>query len=81
MYERKTKEQPSISPPPVGTVGVTRPPTDVRIGDFILLDGQYQRVQDMRSAGTSAHRVLHFARRTPLIMREARTTYRPLERR
>jgi hypothetical protein len=75
----RTREQPSIPSPPVGTVGATRPPSDVRIGDFILLNGQYQRILDMRSAGTPAHRVLHFAGRAPLIMREARTTYRPLE--
>ncbi|CDR14920.1 predicted protein [Streptomyces iranensis] len=31
-------------------MGATGPPSDVRIGDFILLDGQYQRVLDMRSA-------------------------------
>ncbi|OUC93065.1 hypothetical protein CA983_37050 [Streptomyces swartbergensis] len=79
MYERGTKEKPSIPPPPVGTVGATRPPTDVRIGDFILLDGTYQRVQDMRSAGGASVRILHFAGHAPLIMREARTTYRPLE--
>ncbi|MER6381377.1 hypothetical protein [Streptomyces sp. NPDC001250] len=81
MYERTVQEQPSIPPPPVGTIGATRPPTDVRIGDFLLLDGQYQRVQDMRSAGGASARILHFAGRAPLIMREARTTYRPLERR
>jgi hypothetical protein len=81
MYERRSVEQPSIPTPPVGTVGATRPPTDVRVGDFILLDGKYQRIQDMRSAGTSAKRILHFAGRTPLIMREARTTYRPIEHR
>jgi hypothetical protein len=79
MYERRTKELSSTPPPPTGTVGAARPPTDVRIGDFILLDGEYQRVQDMRSAGTSAHRILHFAGRAPLIMREPRTTYRPIE--
>lgn len=77
----RAREQPSIPSPPVGTVGATRPPSDVRIGDFILLDGQYQQVQDMRSAGTPAHRVLHFAGRAPLIMREALSTYRPLEHR
>lgn len=79
MYERRTKEKSSIPPPPVGTVGATRPPTDVCIGDFILLDGAYQQVQDMRSAGGASVRILHFVGRTPLIMREARTTYRPLE--
>ncbi|KJK35660.1 hypothetical protein UK15_30325 [Streptomyces variegatus] len=81
MYERRTADQPFIPTPPVGTVGATRPPTGVRVGDFILLDGTYQRIQDMRSAGTSAQRILHFAGRTPLIMREARTTYRPIEHR
>ncbi|MGW5444189.1 hypothetical protein [Streptomyces asiaticus] len=60
-------------------MGARRPPSDVRIGDFILLDGQYQRVLDIRSASTPAHRVLHFAGHAPLITREALTTYRPLE--
>lgn len=32
----------------------------------------------MRSAYTAAHRVLIFARRAPWVMREARTTYRPV---
>ncbi|MER6223779.1 hypothetical protein ACWDFR_30870 [Streptomyces sp. 900105755] len=59
-------------------MGDTRPPSDVRVGDFVYLDGEYQRVQDMRSAGTAAHRVLIFAGREPWVMREARTTYRPI---
>ncbi|MFJ8535566.1 hypothetical protein [Streptomyces sp. NPDC093591] len=79
MHERRTKEPPSIPPPPRGTIGSTRPPSDVRIGDFIYLDGAYQRVRDMRSVGTAAHRVLIFAGREPWVMREARTTYRPID--
>ncbi|MFJ8190883.1 hypothetical protein ACIQ8D_14095 [Streptomyces sp. NPDC096094] len=78
MHERRPKEPPSIPAPPRGTKGSTRPPSDVRIGDFVYLDGAYQRVRDMRSAGTAAHRVLIFARRDPWVMREARTTYRPI---
>jgi hypothetical protein len=78
MYERKAKEPPSIPPPPAGTMGSTRPPSDVRVGDFVYLDGVYQRVRDMRSAGTAAHRVLIFAGREPWVMREARMTYRPI---
>jgi hypothetical protein len=79
MYERKAKEPPSIPPPPAGTMGSTRPPSDVRVGDFVYLDGAYQRVRDMRSAGTAAHRVLIFVGREPWVMREARTTYRPID--
>ncbi|WP_230396171.1 hypothetical protein [Streptomyces blattellae] len=60
-------------------MGSTRPPSDVRVGDFIHLGGTYQRVRDMRSAGTAAHRVLIFAGCEPWIMREARTTYRPID--
>ncbi|MGP4083355.1 hypothetical protein [Streptomyces sp. KR55] len=60
-------------------MGSTRPPSDVRIGDFVYLDGVYQRVRDMRSSGTAAHRVLIFAGREPLIIREARITYRPID--
>jgi len=79
MYERRTEEPPP-PPPPAGTIGHTRPPGDVRIGDFLYLDGEYQRVRDMRSSGTAAHRVLIFAGREPWVMREARTTYRPISR-
>lgn len=79
MYERRTKEPPSIPPPPRGTVGSNRPPSDVRIGDFIYLSGTYQRVRDMCSAGTAAHRVLIFAGREPWIMREPRIRYRPTD--
>ncbi len=78
MHEPRPEEPPSIPPPPRGTVGSTRPPSDVRIGDFVYLDGTYQRVRDMRSVGTAAHRVLIFARRDPWVMRKARTTYRPI---
>lgn len=74
---RATHDEPP--PPPVGTVPTHRQPSDVRVGDFILLDGQYQRIQDMRSAGTASARVLHFAGRAPWSMREARTTYRPID--
>ena len=65
-------------PAPAGTVRTYSPPGDVRIGDFILLDGRYQRIRDMRSAGTTSSRVLHFVGRPPWIMREARTVYRPI---
>lgn len=78
MCEHRTKEPPSIPLPSVGTLGTIRPPSDVRVGDFVYLDGEYQRVRDMRSAGTAAHRVLIFAGREPWVMREARTTYRPI---
>ena len=67
-------------PPPRGTMGSTRPPSDVRIGDFVYLDGVYQRVRDMRSAGTAAHRVLIFDGREPCgHARSRRITYRPIE--
>ncbi|MFJ9709591.1 hypothetical protein [Streptomyces sp. NPDC101234] len=78
MHERRAKRLPSVPPPPAGTMGTTRPPGDVRVGDFVYLDGEYTRVRDMRSAGTAAHRVLIFAGREPWVMREARTTYRPI---
>ncbi|MFI9834577.1 hypothetical protein ACIHIX_43625 [Streptomyces sp. NPDC051913] len=80
MYEHRAKAPPPLPPPPAGTIGHTRPPGDVHVGDFVYLDGEYQRVRDMRSAGTAAHRVLIFARREPWVMREARTTYRPIDR-
>jgi hypothetical protein len=60
-------------------MGSTRPPSDVHVGDFVYLDGAYQRVRDMRSGGTAAHRVLILAGREPWVMREARTTYRPID--
>ncbi|PHQ49502.1 hypothetical protein BLA24_26060 [Streptomyces cinnamoneus] len=80
MHKRKAGELQAKPTPPVGTVEQrNRPPGDVRIGDFLYLDGAFQRVRDMRAAGTSAHRVLHFTGRAPVIMREPRTIYRPLE--
>ncbi|MFF2848707.1 hypothetical protein ACFVT5_20635 [Streptomyces sp. NPDC058001] len=79
MYERRARELPYIPPPPVGTVGLTRWPTDVRVGDFILVDGKYQRVRDMRTVGATSARVLIFTGRDPLIRQDAWTTYRPLE--
>lgn len=78
MDQPNGEEQPSEPPPPVGTMRATRTPIDVRIGDFVLLDGHYQRVRDMRAAGSSAHRVLHFAGHAPLIMRTSRTVCRPI---
>lgn len=81
MHERRATEAPFPPPPPAGTVGSTRPPSDVRVGDFVYLNGAYQRVRDMRSAGIAAHRVLIFAGREPWVMREARTTYRPISSR
>ncbi|AYN39642.1 hypothetical protein D9753_12720 [Streptomyces dangxiongensis] len=81
MYQPRSEEQPSEPPPPVGTMKATRTPTDVRIGDFILIDGSYQRVRDMRAAGTSAHRVLHFVGHAPLIMRKPQTVCRPISSR
>ncbi|QTT76589.1 hypothetical protein J7W19_27285 [Streptomyces mobaraensis NBRC 13819 = DSM 40847] len=78
MYKRRSKEQPSEPPPPVGTAKATRLPMDVRIGDFVLLNGSYQRVRDMRAAGTSAYRILLFAGHAPLVMRTPRTVYRPI---
>ncbi|MEU1021639.1 hypothetical protein ABZ366_05955 [Streptomyces sp. NPDC005904] len=53
-------------------------PSEIHIGDFILLDGRYHRIRDMRSAGNSYIRVLHFAGRPPLTLREARTVFRPI---
>ncbi|MFD4785776.1 hypothetical protein ACFWN1_01555 [Streptomyces sp. NPDC058459] len=70
---------PQESPPaPAGTVRTYSPPGDVHIGDFVLLDGQYEQIRDMRSAGTTSSRVLHFVGRPPWIMREPRTVYRPI---
>ncbi|WP_282703788.1 hypothetical protein [Streptomyces sp. CC219B] len=47
------------------------------MGDFLLLGDQYQRIQDMRTAGTSA-RVLHFAGHPPLVLRTGRSVFRPI---
>ncbi|MFE6098990.1 hypothetical protein ACFVQ4_03405 [Streptomyces laurentii] len=79
MRKSRTKALPMGPTPPAGTVKQThRQPTEVQIGDFLYLDGSFQRVTDMRAAGTSAHRVLHFSRRAPVVMREPLTIYRPL---
>ncbi|MCZ4507386.1 hypothetical protein O3Q52_04020 [Streptomyces sp. ActVer] len=80
MYERRsTDPTPAPSPPPLGTIAGQRQPSNVRIGDFVCLDGLYLRVRDMRSAGTAGHRVLVFDGHSPWVMREPTTTYRPIE--
>ncbi|MFF4528218.1 hypothetical protein ACFY1P_03000 [Streptomyces sp. NPDC001407] len=56
----------------------TRTATDVRVGDFVLLDGNYLRVRDVRATGGSAHRILHFVGHAPLIMRTPRAVWRPI---
>ncbi|MFF8655142.1 hypothetical protein [Streptomyces huasconensis] len=65
-------------PIPANTVKMHSTPNEVRIGDFVLLDGRYQRIRDMRSAGTASVRVLHFVGRPPWVMRKARTIFRPI---
>ncbi|MER6376687.1 hypothetical protein ABT255_52295 [Streptomyces mirabilis] len=76
MYERRTTEP---APPPLGTIAGQRQPSEVRIGDFVCLDGLYLRVRDMRSADTAGHRVLIFDGHSPWVMKEWATTYRPIE--
>ncbi|WP_254382758.1 hypothetical protein [Streptomyces sp. TBY4] len=79
MPERRIHGPQARPTPPVGTVAYPSTlPSDVRVGDFLYLNGSFQRVQDMRTASTSGHRILHFAGRAPLIMRKALTVYRPL---
>lgn len=78
MYERRAAE-PAPVPPPLGTIPGHRQPSDVHIGDFVFLDGLYLRVRDMRSAGTAGRRVLIFDGRSPWVMKESATTYRPVE--
>ena len=60
MYECRTTEPAPGPPPPLGTIVGQRQPSEVRIGDFVCLDGLYLRIRDMRSAGTARHRVLIF---------------------
>ncbi|NEC91175.1 hypothetical protein [Streptomyces sp. SID12501] len=79
MYERRTTDPTPAPPPPLGTIAGQRQPSDVRIGDFVCLDGQYLPVRDMRSAGTSGHRVLIFDGHAPWVMNKPTTTYRPIE--
>lgn len=79
MYERRTTEPTPAPPAPLGTIASQTQPSDVHIGDFVYLHGQYLRVRDMRSAGTAGHRVLIFDGRTPWVMREPVTTHRPIE--
>ncbi|MGW2822164.1 hypothetical protein ACWC24_14295 [Streptomyces sp. NPDC001443] len=57
-----------------------RLPTDIRVGD-VLLECPYGRVQGMRSSDNATHRVLHFNKHTPVIVRDAQTTFRPVGRR
>ncbi|MEU3265155.1 hypothetical protein [Streptomyces bacillaris] len=77
-YVRRDAKATPVEPPaPTGTMKTHSTPNEVRVGDFILLGGRYQRIRDMRSAGGSS-RVLHFIGRPPWIMRAPGTVYRPI---
>ncbi|AQU67306.1 hypothetical protein BBN63_14705 [Streptomyces niveus] len=79
MYEHRTTDPTPEPPAALGTIPGQRQPRDVRIGDFVCLDGLYLRVRDMRSTDTTGHRVLIFDGHSPWVMKEPTTTHRPVE--
>ncbi|MER5851000.1 hypothetical protein ABT126_29240 [Streptomyces sp. NPDC002012] len=75
MYERRNT--PGRPPPPVGAIAASRPPGEIRVGDYMFLNNAYRRIADMRSDGTS-RRTLIFADHLPLSVGQSTVTYRPL---
>ncbi|MFJ6695758.1 hypothetical protein ACIQM4_06765 [Streptomyces sp. NPDC091272] len=76
MYEHRATDPAPMPRPPPGMVASLRQPGEVRVGDYIRLDGTYLQVQDMRALGIAGHRVLIFSDHQPWVMRKATTTYR-----
>ncbi|MFE4257517.1 hypothetical protein [Streptomyces sp. NPDC056883] len=65
---------------PIGFEAIECPPTDVRVGDLIPLDGGYHRVHDMRAPSGRSERVLIFRTHAPWVMAMHGKVYRPLAR-
>ncbi|MFF4323298.1 hypothetical protein [Streptomyces sp. NPDC001568] len=64
----------------IGFEVIECPPTDVRVGDVIPLDGGYHRVDDMRAPSGRSERVLIFRTHAPWVMAMHGKVYRPLAR-
>ncbi|MEV3858513.1 hypothetical protein AB0J38_29885 [Streptomyces sp. NPDC050095] len=75
MYERKAPEPPRI-PPPAGAVAASRPPGEIKVGDYLLISDAYRRIADMRSDGAS-RRTLIFYDHAPVVVSQATITFRP----
>jgi len=65
---------------PSGAVVKALPPTNVRVGDRIWLDGTFVPIVDLRATQDGAGRVLIFEGRDPLIMHSPMPICRPIER-
>ncbi|MFJ9429396.1 hypothetical protein ACIRQY_06995 [Streptomyces sp. NPDC101490] len=64
--------------PPGSTMPTHCPPGDVGIGDYVLLENRYRRVNDMRSKGGANGRVLLLEGYGPWLMTAPREIRRPI---
>ncbi|WP_369186466.1 hypothetical protein [Streptomyces sp. R08] len=74
MYERQKAYQ--RPPAPIGAIATSRPPGEIKVGDYVFLDDAYRRIADMRSDGAS-RRILIFADHHPVNVGGLTVTYRP----
>ncbi|MFB8126785.1 hypothetical protein ACFVG1_28135 [Streptomyces bacillaris] len=61
--------------PPRGTEKCSRTPSQVQVGDYVLLSGAYRQIRTM-TALTGGGRLLHFEGREPYAMRVPMEIYR-----
>ncbi|KIF78921.1 hypothetical protein QR77_17525 [Streptomyces sp. 150FB] len=62
----------------MGTRGVERLPSDVRIGDYVLVGGLHHKIVDMRAGAGHRHKVLIFSTGAVWTMDSPRMVYRPI---
>ncbi|MEV0850028.1 hypothetical protein AB0J21_29835 [Streptomyces sp. NPDC049954] len=79
MYERRASEPPRIPPAPLGATAATRPPGEIKVGDYLFVGDAFRRIADMRSDGGS-RRTLIFNDHRPVTVNQSTVTYRPPNR-
>ncbi|MFF9566635.1 hypothetical protein [Streptomyces sp. NPDC014685] len=62
---------------PAGTRSVEVGPTEIRVGDFVLLDGRYYEVLNLRSAHCHSRTLELRGLSRPWVMTSPRKVYRP----
>ncbi|MFJ7901933.1 hypothetical protein ACIQ6V_15830 [Streptomyces sp. NPDC096198] len=64
--------------PPANTRPTHCSPSEIAVGDYVLLDDNFCRVNDMRSKGATSGRVLILEHYGPWVMTSAREIFRPI---
>ncbi|MER5885306.1 hypothetical protein ABT160_15870 [Streptomyces sp. NPDC001941] len=64
--------------PPPGTQPLLCHPDHVRVGDFLLVDRRYLRIEDLRGRGGYTGRVLMLGGYGPWVMTTSRQVHRPV---